>query len=87
MEAVIVTARPGQNGVPVGVQPALKGCRSRHGGAVVVDGRLVCGSSVEGHTVDYTPGLEHRAGTGTQADAGVVCCGAQAVVVVVVEGQ
>lgn len=47
-----------------------------------MDGRLVHVSPVEGHTADYTTRLEHWAGIGIQADAGVVSCGAQTVVVV-----
>lgn len=46
-------------------------------------GRLVHGSSIEGETADNITGLKHWAGIGTLADAGVVGCRAQAVVVVV----
>lgn len=46
-----------------------------------MDGRLVHGSSVEGQAADYSTRLEHWAGIGTQADAGVMSCRTHAVVV------
>lgn len=86
VKAVIVAACPGEHGVTVGVQSALEGCSSGYRGAVVVDGWLVHGSSVEGQAADHRTGLEDRAWTGGQAYAGVMGRCAQAVVVIV-EGQ
>jgi len=86
VEAVVVAARPGHDGVAVEVQPALEGGRSGHGGAVAVDGRLVRGRSIEGAAAGHAAGLEHRAGNGSEADAGVMGCGDTAVVVVDVVG-
>lgn len=51
-----------------------------------MDGKLIYGSLVEGQAADYSTGLPHWAGIGTQADVGVVGCRAQVVVVVVVKG-
>lgn len=51
-----------------------------------MDDWLIHGSSIERKTADHRAGLEHWAGIGTPADARVVRCSTEAVVVIV-EGQ
>lgn len=76
MKAIIVTAWPRKHGITIWVQPALEGCSSVDGGAIVVDNWLVHGSSIERKTADHCAGLEHWAGIGAPADARVICCSA-----------